>query len=89
MGLLGLVVLIVWLVVIAGVRSVIAVRGGGVAPLRRTVPRGSAQWWSRLLSAVGLGFAVAAPVADHLGDAYRRYAARVGRFVPGIGRLAP
>jgi protein-S-isoprenylcysteine O-methyltransferase Ste14 len=23
------------------------------------------------------------------GDAYRRYAARTGRFVPGLGRLRP
>jgi protein-S-isoprenylcysteine O-methyltransferase Ste14 len=26
---------------------------------------------------------------DQHGEAYRRYASRVGRFVPGIGRLAP
>jgi protein-S-isoprenylcysteine O-methyltransferase Ste14 len=68
MAVLGLVLLAVWLLLVAGVRTVIQIRRTGTASVPRFRDRpGSPQWWARLLSGIGFACAVAAPLAELAG----------------------
>jgi hypothetical protein len=68
MAVLALVLIAVWLLLVAGLRTLIQVRctGDASAPRLRDRP-GSPQWWARLLSGVGFACAVAAPLAELAG----------------------
>jgi protein-S-isoprenylcysteine O-methyltransferase Ste14 len=68
MAVLALVLIAVWLLLVAGLPTLIQVRrtGDASAPRFRDRP-GSPQWWARLLSGVGFACAVAAPVAELAG----------------------
>jgi protein-S-isoprenylcysteine O-methyltransferase Ste14 len=68
MAVLALVLLAVWLLLVAGLRTLIQIRrtGDASAPRFRDHP-GSPQWWARLLSGVGFACAVAAPLAEVAG----------------------
>jgi protein-S-isoprenylcysteine O-methyltransferase Ste14 len=68
MAVLALVLLAVWLLLVAGLRTLIQIRrtGDASAPRFRDRP-GSPQWWARLLSGVGFACAVAAPLAELAG----------------------
>src|SRR5687767_11329039 len=68
MAVLALVLIAVWLLLVAGLRTLIQVRrtGDASAPRFRDRP-GSPQWWARLLSGVGFACAVAAPLAELAG----------------------
>jgi protein-S-isoprenylcysteine O-methyltransferase Ste14 len=67
MSVLALVLLVAWVLLVAGLRGVMHYRQTGTPAVRFEDPRGSAQWWARLLSVVGFVFAVAAPLADLAG----------------------
>ena len=67
MAVLALVLTLVWLFLIAGVRSYLHMRRTGELPIALRVPRGSPQWWARALSSVGLVFVLASPVAELAG----------------------
>jgi hypothetical protein len=54
MGWLGLVLVVAWLVIVAGVRGYLHARRTGSVGLRGGDPRGSPQWWSRLNSSPGV-----------------------------------
>jgi protein-S-isoprenylcysteine O-methyltransferase Ste14 len=68
MAVLALVLIAAWLLLVAGLRTLIQTRrtGDASAPHFRDRP-GSPQWWARLLSGVGFACAVAAPLADLAG----------------------
>jgi protein-S-isoprenylcysteine O-methyltransferase Ste14 len=68
MAVAALVLLAAWLLLVAGLRTLIQLRrtGDASAPRFRDRP-GSPQWWARLLSAVGFACAVAAPLAELAG----------------------
>jgi hypothetical protein len=62
---LALVLLAVWLLLAAGLRTLIQLRRTGEVSVPRFRDRpGSPQWWARLLSALGFACAVAAPLAE-------------------------
>jgi protein-S-isoprenylcysteine O-methyltransferase Ste14 len=68
MAVLALVLIAAWLLLVAGVRTLIQTRRTGTASSPRFRDRpGSPQWWARLLSALGFAFAVAAPLAELAG----------------------
>lgn len=68
MAVLALVLLTAWLLLVAGLPTVIQLRRTGAASVPRFRDRpGSAQWWARLLSGVGFAYAVAAPLAELAG----------------------
>jgi protein-S-isoprenylcysteine O-methyltransferase Ste14 len=68
MAVLALVLLAAWLLLVAGLRTVIQFRRTGEASVPRFRDRpGSPQWWARLLSGVGFACAVAAPLAELAG----------------------
>jgi protein-S-isoprenylcysteine O-methyltransferase Ste14 len=67
MPVLALIVIVVWLVVLAGVRTYIAYRQTGSVPSFVSVRRGTAAWWAKVFSTLGLAMAVAAPIADLFG----------------------
>jgi protein-S-isoprenylcysteine O-methyltransferase Ste14 len=68
MAVLALVLLAVWLLLVAGLPTLIQTRRAGTASVPRFRDRpGSAQWWARLLSGVGFACAVAAPLAELAG----------------------
>jgi protein-S-isoprenylcysteine O-methyltransferase Ste14 len=68
MAVLALVLIAAWLVLVAGLRTLIQVRRTGEASAPRFRDRpGSPQWWARLLSSVGFACAVAAPLAELAG----------------------
>jgi protein-S-isoprenylcysteine O-methyltransferase Ste14 len=68
MAFLSLVLIAAWLLLVACLRTVIQIRRTGSASVVRFRDRpGSPQWWSRLLSGVGLACCVAAPVAELAG----------------------
>jgi protein-S-isoprenylcysteine O-methyltransferase Ste14 len=68
MAVLALVLLAVWLLLVAGLPTLIQIRRTGTASVPRFRDRpGSAQWWARLLSGVGFACAVAAPLAELAG----------------------
>ncbi len=60
---LALVLTIVWIVAVAGIRGVIGYRRTGEVALRAGDRPGTPQWWSRLLSVIGVILAIGAPVA--------------------------
>jgi protein-S-isoprenylcysteine O-methyltransferase Ste14 len=64
---IGLVLVVVWVVLVAGVRGVIQYHRTGHPALRVADPPGSAQWWSRVVSRLGLLLAIAAPIAQLAG----------------------
>jgi protein-S-isoprenylcysteine O-methyltransferase Ste14 len=68
MAVLALVLIAAWLLLVAGLRTLIQLRrtGDASAPRFRDRP-GSPQWWARLLSGVGFAGAVAAPLAELAG----------------------
>jgi protein-S-isoprenylcysteine O-methyltransferase Ste14 len=68
MAVLALVLIAVWLLLVACVRSCIQMRrtGDSSVPHFRDQP-GSPQWWARLVSGIGVAFAVAAPLAELAG----------------------
>ena len=68
MAVLALVLIAVWLLLVAGLRTLIQIRRTGAtsAPRFRDRP-GSPQWWARLLSSVGFACALAAPLAELAG----------------------
>jgi len=68
MAVLALVLIAVWLLLVAGLRTLVQLRRTGDAGVPRFRDRpGSPQWWARLLSAVGFACAVAAPLAELAG----------------------
>ncbi|HEY7523719.1 MAG TPA: isoprenylcysteine carboxylmethyltransferase family protein [Candidatus Limnocylindrales bacterium] len=71
----AVVLLVVWLVLVAGVRGYLASRRTGELSVAFRDRRGSAQSWARLISGLGLLLAVAAPIASVAG-------------LPSIGGLA-
>ncbi len=60
---LALVLTIVWIVAVAGYRGALVYRRTGQVAIRGRDRPGTPQWWSRLLSIVGVILAIAAPVA--------------------------
>jgi protein-S-isoprenylcysteine O-methyltransferase Ste14 len=67
MAVLDLVLVFVWFGLVSIVRGVVQYRRTGASPLRFRDKPGSAQWWSRLLSAIGVVLAIAAPLAELAG----------------------
>lgn len=67
MPLVALVMLVSWLTLVAGVRGYVHYRRTGqvAAPVR--VRPGEPQWWARVISSIGMLFAIAAPVAELIG----------------------
>lgn len=89
---LALILTVVWVIVVAGIRSLIQLRQTGKIGLYRGDRPGSAQWWSRRISTLGVLLAVAAPLAELAGLApiplLDQPAVRllgVGLFVIGVG----
>ena len=67
MAVLDLVLVGVWVVLVSFVRGAIQYRRTGASPLRLRDRPGSPQWWARLVSTVGVGFAITAPLAELAG----------------------
>ena len=68
MAVLALVLIAAWLLLVAGLRTLIQTRRTGDASVPRFRDRpGSPQWWARLLSTLGFACAVAAPLAELAG----------------------
>ena len=67
MAVLDLVLILVWIGLVSIMRGVIQYRRTGASPLRFRDRPGSPQWWSRLLSAIGVLLAIAAPLAELAG----------------------
>jgi protein-S-isoprenylcysteine O-methyltransferase Ste14 len=62
-----LVLVLVWVGLVSLLRGVIQHRRTGTSPLRFRDRPGAAQWWARLLSAIGVLLAIAAPLAELAG----------------------
>jgi protein-S-isoprenylcysteine O-methyltransferase Ste14 len=67
MAILDLVLVGVWVVLVSFVRGAIQYQRTGASPLRLRDRPGSPQWWARLVSTVGVVFAIAAPLAELAG----------------------
>ena len=67
MAVLDLVLVAVWVVLVSFVRGAIQYRRTGSSPIRLRDRPGSAQWWARLVSTVGIVLAIAAPLAELAG----------------------
>jgi protein-S-isoprenylcysteine O-methyltransferase Ste14 len=68
MAVLALVLTAAWLLLVAGLRTLIQIRRTGApAPPRFRDRPGAPQWWARLLSTLGFAGAVAAPLAELAG----------------------
>ena len=67
MAVLDLVLVVVWFGLVSIVRGAVQYRRTGASPLRFRDKPGSPQWWSRLLSAIGVLLAIAAPLAELAG----------------------
>lgn len=67
MAVVALVLLIAWLVIVAGVRGYLRLRQTGDTGLAFRDAAGSPQWWSRVISSVGVVFAFAAPIGELAG----------------------
>lgn len=67
MAVLALVLIVVWILVVSLVPTISKARRSGVVTARYRDQRGSAQWWARWISTVGVVCGVAAPIADLAG----------------------
>jgi protein-S-isoprenylcysteine O-methyltransferase Ste14 len=67
MAVLALVLLAAWLLLVAGVPTVVQLRRTGRVSARFRDRAGTPQWWARLLAGVGFACAVAAPLAELAG----------------------
>jgi protein-S-isoprenylcysteine O-methyltransferase Ste14 len=67
MAVLDLVLVGAWVVLVSFVRGAIQYRRTGSSPVRLRDRPGSAQWWARLVSTVGVVLAVAAPLSELAG----------------------
>ncbi len=67
MPVLALVLLVTWLVLVAGLRGWLLARRTGAFGLAFRDKRGTVQWWARVVSGFALLFAIAAPVAAIFG----------------------
>jgi protein-S-isoprenylcysteine O-methyltransferase Ste14 len=63
----ALVLLAVWLFLVAGLRGYLAYRRTGDPGLAFRDRPGTPQWWARVISSLGILFAIAAPVAELAG----------------------
>jgi protein-S-isoprenylcysteine O-methyltransferase Ste14 len=64
---LGLLLVMGWVVLVAGVRGAIQYRRTGTPAMRVGDPRGTPQWWSRVVSTIGFVLLVGAGVAQLAG----------------------
>jgi protein-S-isoprenylcysteine O-methyltransferase Ste14 len=64
---LGLLLIVVWVVLVAGVRGAIQYQRTGAPAMRLADPRGTPQWWSRVVSSVGFLLLVGAALAQLAG----------------------
>jgi protein-S-isoprenylcysteine O-methyltransferase Ste14 len=64
---LALVLLAVWMLLVAGLRGYLLYRRTADFGVAFRDQRGSPQWWARLVSGIGVVFAIAAPLADLAG----------------------
>ena len=69
MAVLALVLLVAWLLLVAGLRGYLHYRRTGDVPGPVRDRPGSQQWWARLIGSFGIVFAFAAPVAELAGVA--------------------
>jgi protein-S-isoprenylcysteine O-methyltransferase Ste14 len=83
MPVLALALLVTWLVLVTGLRGTIQYRRTGAFGLAFRDTRGSAQWWARLVSVLGLLLAIAAPLAAIAGLA--SFEPLDDRVVGGLG----
>lgn len=67
MAILALIVVVAWLLLVAGVRGYLHYRRTGTVAAPARVDRGSPSWWARLISSLGLLLAFLAPVAELMG----------------------
>jgi protein-S-isoprenylcysteine O-methyltransferase Ste14 len=67
MPLLALILLVAWIGIITGLPSYLSLRRTGTIHTVARGRRGSAPWWARVISSLGIVFAVAAPVAGLAG----------------------
>jgi protein-S-isoprenylcysteine O-methyltransferase Ste14 len=67
MPILALVLIVAWLVVVAGWRTWVQARRTGAVAVPAPAVSGSPAWWARTLSTIGFVLAVAAPLADLAG----------------------
>jgi protein-S-isoprenylcysteine O-methyltransferase Ste14 len=91
MASLSLILTVAWIAIVAGLRSAIQLRQTGHIGLYRGDRTGSAQWWSRRISTLGVVLAVGAPLAEMAGlepvwllDQAAIRAVGVGLFVLGV-----
>jgi protein-S-isoprenylcysteine O-methyltransferase Ste14 len=64
---LALALIVIWVLLVAGVRGYLRYRRTGDFGVAFRDRRGSAQWWARLISTIGIGLAIGAPLADLAG----------------------
>jgi hypothetical protein len=97
----ALIALVLWGLLAVGLRAWIQLRQTGSTGIKGiSGPPGSAEWVGGVLFVVANAVLVAAPILVLAGAVapigaldgpvgrYARYAARVGRFLPGVGLLA-
>lgn len=84
MAVLALVCVFGWIAIVAGVRSYLHLRRTGEIGHAFRDRRGSAQWWSRLISSLGVLFAVVAPLAELAGLAPFAFLAQTPIRVAGL-----
>jgi len=69
MAVAALVLIVVWLVLVSGLRTYLSYRRTGEVLVPVRAEPWSPQWWARLISTLGVGFAFAGPVAELAGVA--------------------
>src|SRR5262245_42447359 len=67
MAVLDLVLVVAWVGLVSLLRGALHYRQTGSSPVRLRDRPGSPQWWVRLVSTVGVLFAIAAPLAELAG----------------------
>ena len=85
MPVVSLVLLVAWVVTVAGARGVISYRQTGTIPLTARDPAGSPQWWSKVVSTVGFVLLIAAPMADLAGFPRIALLDHAGLQLAGVG----
>jgi protein-S-isoprenylcysteine O-methyltransferase Ste14 len=85
MALAALFLTLAWLVIVGGVRGYLHYRRTGQMAVKFRDRRGSWQWWARLVSAVGVLLALAAPIAELAGLAPISVLDRLPLRIAGTG----